>query len=157
MHHQPFFLNFSGDFAFSDLKSRPAILLGSSRWTQELSQSLRFKIERTDERIAIVDTKVAGRTWSMSRSRPASELVEGYSLVTRLMQSESGHPILLVAGMDPRDTQAAVEFLSNDQYLGPVVKLMPADWANKSFQVVLHNTIHGNSAGSLTVVASHVW
>ena len=67
------------------------------------------------------------------------------------MQSESGHPILLVAGMDPRDTQAAVEFLSNDRYLEPVVKSMPADWANKKFQVVLHNTIHGNSAGSLSV------
>ncbi len=157
LRHQPFFLKFGGDFAFSDLKSSPAILVGSSRWTQELSQPLRFKIERTDERIAIVDTKVAGRTWSMSRSRPASELVEGYSLVTRLMQSESGHPILLVAGMDPRDTQAAVEFLSNDRYLGPFAKSLPADWTNTSFQAVLHNTIHGNSAGSLSVVASAVW
>ena len=76
---------------------------------------------------------------------------------TRLMQSESGHPILLVAGMDPRDTQAAVEFFSNGRYLDPFVKTMPADWANKSFQAVLHNTIHGNSPGSLTVVASAVW
>ena len=157
LRHQPFFLKFGSDFAFSDLKNQPAILLGSSRWTQELSRSLRFKIERGDDRIAIVDSQAGGRTWSVSRSRPASELVEGYSLVTRLMQSESGHPILLVAGMDPRDTQAAVEFLSNDRYLGPVVKSMPADWANKSFQVVLHNTIHGNSAGSLSVAASHVW
>lgn len=157
LRHQPFYLKFGSDFAFSDLKNRPAILVGSSHWTQELSRSLRFKIERGDDLIAIVDSQAAGRTWSVSRSRPASELEEGYSLVTRLIQSESGHPILVVAGMDPRDTQAAVEFLSNDRHLGPVVNSMPADWATKSFQVVLHNTIHGNSAGSLTVVASHVW
>ena len=157
LRHQPFFLKFGSDFAFSDLKSSSAILLGSSRWTQELSQSLRFRIEHGDERIAIVDSQVAGRAWSVSRSRPASEVAEGYSLVTRLMHSESGHPILLVAGMDPRDTQAAVEFLSNDRYLEPFVKSMPADWASKSFQVVLHNTIHGNSAGSPSVAASHVW
>jgi len=154
LRHQPFFLKFGSDFAFSDLKSGPAILLGGVRWTQELSRSLRFRIERTEERWTIADTQIAGRAWSV---RPASEPIEGYSLITRLMQSESGHPVLLVAGMDPRDTQAAVEFLSNDQYLEPFVKSMPADWANKNFQAVLHNTIHGNSPGSLTVVASAVW
>ena len=154
LRHQPFFLKFGSDFAFSDLKSGPAILLGGFRWTQELSRSMRFRIESADERMTIADTQVAGRAWSV---RPASEPLEGYSLVTRLMQSESGHPILLVAGMDPRDTQAAVEFFSNDRYLDPFVKTMPADWANKSFQAVLHNTIHGNSPGSLTVVASAVW
>ena len=154
LRHQPFHLKFGSDFAFSDLKSGPAILLGGFRWTQELSRSLRFRIERTEERMTIADTQAGGRSWTV---HPASEPLEGYSLVTRLMQSESGHPILLVAGMDPRDTQAAVEFLSNDRYLEPFVKSMPADWANKSFQAVLHNTIHGNSPGSLTIVASAAW
>ena len=154
LRHQPFFLKFGSDFAFSDLKSAPAILLGGFRWTQELSRSVRFRIERTDEGMTITETQPAGRSWTV---RPASGLAEGYSLVTRLMQSESGHPVMLVAGMDPRDTQAAVEFLSNDRYLDPFVKSMPADWAIKSFQAVLHNTIHGNSPGSLTVVASAVW
>ena len=155
LRHQPFFVKFG--VTFSDMKDAPAILLGASRWTQELSRSLRFRIERGDEQMSIVDSQAAGRMWSESRTRPASELVEGYSLITRLMHSESGHPILLVVGIDPRDTQAAVEFLSNDRYLGPFAKSLPADWADKNFQVVLHNTIHGDSAGSLTVVASHVW
>ena len=157
LRHQPFFLKFGNDLAFSDLKGSPAILLGGSRWTRELAQSLRFRMQRGDEWITIFDTQVDGRKWSLPVTRPASEAAEGYSLVTRMTRSESGHPILLVVGMDPRDTQAAVEFLSNDQYLEPFVKSMPADWADKSFQAVIHNTVHGNSAGSLTVVASHVW
>jgi hypothetical protein len=157
LRHQPFFLKFGNDLAFSDLKGSPAILLGGSRWTRELSQSLRFRMQRGDEWITIFDTQVDGRKWSLPVMRPASEAAEGYSLVTRMTRSESGHPVLLVVGMDPRDTQAAVEFLSNDQYLEPFVKSMPADWADKSFQAVIHNTVHGNSAGSLTVVASHVW
>lgn len=158
LRHQPFYLKFGNDLAFADLKGSPAILLGGSRWTRELAQSLRFRMQRGDEWITIFDTQVADRKWSLPVSRPVSEAAaEGYSLVTRMTQSDSGHPVLLVVGMDPRDTQAAVEFLSNDQYLEPFVKSMPADWAKKSFQVVLHNTIHGNSPGSLTVVASHVW
>jgi hypothetical protein len=154
LRHQPFFLKFGSDFAFSDLTSRPAILMGGFRWTQELSRSVRFRFDHDDERMTIIDTQNAGRAWSV---HPAPGLTEGYSLVTRLMQSESGHPVLLVAGIDPRDTQAAVEFLCNDRYLEPFVKSMPSDWASKSFQAVLHNTIHGNSPGSLTVVASAVW
>jgi hypothetical protein len=154
LRHQPFFLKFGNDLAFSDLKGSPAILLGGSRWTRELSQSLRFRMQRGDEWITIFDTQVDGRRWSLPVTRPVSGAAEGYSLVTRLTHSESGQPVLLVVGMDPRDTQAAVEFLSN---LEPFAKSMPADWANKSFQVVLRNTIHGNSPGSLTLVASHAW
>jgi len=157
LRHQPFFLKFGSDFAFSDLKSGPAILLGGFRWTQELSRSVRFRIERGDDRMTIIDSQNAGRNWTVYQAHAVAGPAEGYSLITRLMQSESGHPVLLVAGMDPRDTQAAVEFISNDRYLDSFVTSLPADWGKKNFQAVLHNTIHGNSPGSLTVVASHVW
>jgi hypothetical protein len=73
------------------------------------------------------------------------------------LKSESGHPILTVAGLDPRDTQAGVEFLTNDKAFETFSESMPADWPRKSFQVVLHNSIHGNSPGSLSVVAWYVW
>ena len=65
--------------------------------------------------------------------------------------------MLLVAGLDPRDTQAGVEFLTNNGLFEPFVQSLPPDWARKSFQAVLHNSIHGNSSGSLTVVAFEVW
>src|SRR6185369_1408056 len=132
LRHQPFFLKFGSDFAFSDLKSGPAILLGGFRWTQELSRSVRFRIERGDDRMTIIDSQNAGRNWTVYPAHAVAGPAEGYSLITRLMQSESGHPVLLVAGMDPRDTQAAVEFISNDQYLDPFVKSLPADWGRKN-------------------------
>lgn len=154
--HQPFYLRFGGDVAFADLKSSAAILLGPSRWTKELLRTLRFRMEVGPETKTIIDSQVPGRLWRVPRAL-ASEPVEGYSLITRLLHSDSGHPVMLVLGMDTRDTQSAVEFLSSDQYLGPFLKKMPAGWENKSFQVVLHNSVHGNTPGSLTVIASHVW
>jgi hypothetical protein len=33
----------------------------------------------------------------------------------------------------------------------------PSNWFDKNFQIVLRNTIYGNSAGSLSVVASEIW
>ena len=105
----------------------------------------------------ITDSQVPGREWSVPRPQPPATLVEGYSLVTRWLKSETDHPILTVAGLDPRDTQAGVEFVSNDRLFESFAASLPAGWERKSFQVVLHNSIHGNSPGSLSVVAWHVW
>jgi hypothetical protein len=50
-----------------------------------------------------------------------------------------------------------VEFLTTNNLFRQFAQSAPPDWATKNFQVVLHNTIYGNSAGSLTIVASEVW
>ena len=73
------------------------------------------------------------------------------------MNTESGHPILLLAGLDPRDTQAAVEFLTDDRLFETFSVAAPPDWTRKNFQVVLHDRIFGRSPGFLNVVASYVW
>ena len=105
----------------------------------------------------LVDTQQSGRNWGIPLRHQAAQLTEGYSLVTRLLHSESGYAVLIVAGLDVRSTQAAVEFLSKSGSFDQFAQSAPRDWENKNFQVALHNTIHGNSSGSVTVVASHVW
>jgi hypothetical protein len=157
LRHQKFQLKFGKDVAFADLKHAPAILLGPSRWMEELTRTLRFRVEMNGQRRVIVDSRGRGHEWSVPRVDWSTVPAEGYSLVTRWLTSESGHPILMIAGLDPRDTQAGVEFLSNDRAFETFSQSMPADWPSRSFQVVLHNSIHGNSPGSLSVVASYVW
>ena len=154
---QHFELKFGNDMSFADLKHSPAILIGSSRWTQELTKPLRFRIEVIGEQMYLVDTQQSGRNWGIPLRHQAAQLTEGYSLVTRLLHSESGYAVLIVAGLDVRSTQAAVEFLSKSGSFDQFAQSAPRDWENKNFQVALHNTIHGNSSGSVTVVASHVW
>ena len=153
---QRFSLKFGSDMSFADLKQSPAILIGTTRWTQELTRSLRFHIQIVGNQVKMVDAQQADRDWVIPL-RQTPELSEGYSLVTRLLRSESGHAVLIVAGMDARNTQAAVEFLSRDSSFDLFAKSAPRGWETKNFQVVLRNTIHGNSAGSLAVMASHVW
>jgi len=154
LRRQAFLLKFGSDVSFSDLKSSAAILLGNTRWSDELMRTQRFRIERGEQVRSVVDSQAEGRRWSVTRG---SEPTEGYSIVTRLLNMETGRPILLVAGLDPRDTQAAVEFLADERLFGTFSAAAPADWTHKNFQVVLHNRIFGKSPGSLNVVASHVW
>jgi len=154
---QRFELKFGDDMSFADLKHSPAILIGSSRWTRELTKPLRFKLQVADSQMLLTDSEHSDRNWAIPVRHRSTEIDEGYSLVTRLMQSEGGYAVLIVAGMDVRSTQAGVEFLSRSGSFDQFAKSAPRGWENKNFQVVLQNTIHGNSSGSVTVLASHFW
>jgi len=157
LHHQPFALKFGNDASFSDLKRSPAVLIGGTRWSDEMMSTMRFRIERNDQGKGVVDSQQANRRWSDHGPGAAPNSVEGYSIVTRLLHSDSGHPVILIVGLDPRDTQAGVEFLSDDRLFEKFTGNAPPDWARRNFQVVLHDRIFGNSPGSLNVVASHIW
>lgn len=155
---QRFDLRFGSDVNFADLKNSPTILLGISPLTQRLTSGTRFQLQMVTEGIKIVDTKQPGRVWELPRRNFASPpRADGYSLITRFVHSASGRPLLMIAGMDSHNTQAAVEFLTQNDAFRQFVRSAPADWSTKNFQVVLHNTIYGNSAASLSVVASDVW
>jgi len=155
-HGQKFSMRFGNDVSFADLKQSPAVLVGTTRWTQELTRPLRFHIQMAGDKLRMVDAQKPDQDWTIPL-RQTAELPEGYSLVTRLLQSESGQGVLIAAGMDARNTQAAVEFLSRSDEFDLFARSAPRGWENKNFQVVLRNTIHGNSPGSLSVLASHVW
>jgi hypothetical protein len=158
LRRQAFLVKFGHDVAFSDLDNAPAILLGaySSFWTMELTQPLRFRLESDGEFQDIIDTERRDRVWRI-RLVHESEPREGYALVTRLLKSESGWPLLMAAGMSARDTQAAVEFLVKPGSFETFAKQLPRDWARHDLQVVLHCFTHGHSPGAPVVVAWHVW
>jgi hypothetical protein len=155
LRKQPFVLKFGGDLSFADFKNAPTIVVGVSRWAGEINRKLRFRFVRGETELAIIDSRT-GKEWSIVAGNRADRN-EGYSLVTRLVNSEFGQPLILVEGMDSRNTQAAVEFLSRPADLGRFFDTAPAGWETHNLQVVLHNSIHGNSPGTVTVVASQVW
>ena len=155
---QRFDLKFGSDVNFADLKNSPTVLIGISFLTQRLTQSTRFQLQMVPEGIKIVDTKQKDRVWGLPRRNYASPpRADGYTLITRLLHSDTGHALLMIAGMDSHNTQAAVEFLTKNDLFRQFAQSVPPDWSTRNFQIVLHNTIYENSAGSLTVVATDVW
>jgi hypothetical protein len=159
IRRQRFLVKFGRDVAFSDLNNSPSLLLGaySSVWTMELLKPLRFRFETDDKWKSIVDSAHPDRPWRIPVLHESAEQREGYALVTRLLKSESGWPLLMAAGMSARDTQGAVEFLTGPGFFENFARGLPADWPRRNLQVVLHCFTHGHSPGSPTVVAWHVW
>jgi len=158
MRRQAFLLKFGSDVSFADLKQSPALLLGSftSGWTMEMTRQLRYRLESSGPERIILDSSPGGQRWSetMGSSKPADQ---GYALITRIVSSDAGHPLLMAAGITALDTQAAVEFLTRESYFETFSRSAPADWPRRNFQVVIRSRIHGHSAGRPAMVASYVW
>lgn len=60
-HKQKFNLKFGRDLAFADLKNSPAIMIGVSPLTQELTRTARFRLKMDEKGISIVDTRQQDR------------------------------------------------------------------------------------------------
>ena len=154
--HIPFLVKFGNDVSFSDLRQSPAILLGgtTSRWTIEFTRSLPLRFDEMF-RPRIVDSQHSGKFWQERFDlRPGP--YTGYALVTRLLNSESGNVVLMVAGIDAYDTQSAVEFLTRSDFFDAFARRRP-DWASKNFQIVLQNSIHERTPGPPELVTYRVW
>jgi hypothetical protein len=159
LRRQAFDVKFGTDVAFADLGRAPAILLGgfTSAWGLEMTRTLRFRFEQLPASLDILDGDHPDTRWRTPRWKNSADVSEGYALVSRLLHSETGRPLLIAAGVHPNDTQAAVEFLTEERYFDAFAKQAPPEWSSKNFQVVLHNNVHGHSPGSPVVVAFHVW
>jgi hypothetical protein len=153
LRRQSFFVKIGKEVSFADLRHSPTILMGSysSPLSLEMHRKLRFLFAEGETR-SIVDSLSPGRRWAAAQNGQ-----EGYSLVTRLLQSESGDLLLIVAGISARDTEAAVAFLTRTEDFSRFAAAAPQDWPRKNFQVVLHNSIHGNSPGRPEIAAWHLW
>jgi hypothetical protein len=157
LRHHAFILKFGDDVSFADLRQSPAILLGAftSHWTMELTKHLPFQLAGAGMD-RIVDSTGANRFWQSDSPSSQSEPRIGYALITRLLRSDSGNLLLMAAGIGAHDTQAAVDFLSHEEYFDQFAKQTPA-WAHQNFQIVVRSPIHGHTPGPPTAVAWRAW
>jgi hypothetical protein len=83
--------------------------------------------------------------------------VEDFAIVGRLIDSKTGQFTVTVAGIGPRGTQAAGEFVSSPRYLEEGLAHAPADWQNRNLEVLLQTTVTDSVAGPPHVIAIYTW
>ena len=156
LRHRSFFLKFGSDVSFSDLRQSPSILLGAftSRWTMELTRNLPFQFGNHGES-GIVEIVEPKRSWTAERVASGEPRI-GYALVTRLLNADSGNPLLMVAGIDAHDTQSAVEFLTREDYFAQFSK-QAKNWDSANFQFVIRTSIHGHTPSIPNLITYKTW
>ena len=154
LHHRSFDLRSGSDTSFIDLRKSPMILIGAfnNRWTMDVTQNLTFYFDRGHN---IREHGGQGRVWSI-RNGADGKVAEDYAIVSRLLDSETEGPVIVIAGIQSFGTRAAGEFVTDPEQLRKL-GMRQGSWHKTHFQLVLHTTVINGVASSADVVASRYW
>jgi len=155
---KPSQIRIGNESSFDELRSSPAVLIGaySNRWTMEMTSDLRFVFEEKDGILWIHDRTSPDKKW-FCRLGLHGEVVVDFGVVTRLLDSKTGHSVVSVAGITAPGTDAAAQFVSAPEYLLELAKTAPPGWEKKNMQVVVQTSVIDAGASPPHVVAAYFW
>lgn len=143
---------------YEDLRDFPAAVIGgfNNKWTMQLVSGLHFAFLWDDGQYMIREQVPGRRVWTTQLGHHG-ETVEDFAIVSRLVDSKTGQFTVTIAGIGPRGTQAAGEFVSSSRYLEKGLAGAPADWKNRNLEVLLQTTVTDLVAGPPHVIAIYTW
>ena len=113
---------------FADLRHSPPCLISSlsNRWTNELSQSWRFRFVFTPEHVPVIeDTQDPGhRTWTFP-SKDDGSTPEDYCLIARIPNSPTGGLLIVSVGIKQFGTDAAGRPLAEPTEFSAILSKLP--------------------------------
>lgn len=158
-HKHAYLLKMGGELNFSDLRNQAAVLLGafSSKWTLLMNGGLRFELVRTSAEWGKIIDSWSGHQYYAENLRPDGHADADYAIAARLLDSQSGKPVFLAAGITTFGTQSAIEFLLNPASVSQLISAAPKGWSQRNFQVLISTHIIGNTPGPPKLIAAKFW
>jgi hypothetical protein len=150
--------------SFSDLLAGPVVLVGAfnNGWSLRLTRPLRFSLAMDPGRrlIYIRDREHPdSRVWNWSidaheadPNKVSSTPLHDYALISRIVNSETGHVVVVIGGLYAYGTEAAGEFLADPQLMS-LANGLPLDATRKNLQIVLETDVTQQTPGPPRIVA----
>lgn len=156
--NRPSQLRIGAAATYEDLRNFPAVIIGgfNSKWTMQLVSNLHFAFLREHGEYMIREEVAGGNVWT-TRFGPNGETVEDFAIVSRLIDSKTGQFTVTVAGIGPRGTQAAGEFVTSLRHLQEGLASAPADWQSRNLEVLIGTSVTDSTAGPPHVIATYAW
>lgn len=160
-HGKPYRIRTEPSTTFSDLRERPAVLIGAfdNEWTLRVVGEMRYTFYKDFQGLEIVRDRdhPEKSDWKLVNSWPYWNISEDYAIVSRVLDQHTDRMVVVAAGITHFGTAGAGEFLSNPQYFSEVVPKLPRDWARRNLQIVLRVPVVQGATGHPQVLATHVW
>lgn len=155
---KPSQLRIGSNYTYADLRNSPAVVIGgfNNKWTMQLISNLHFSFIEDSQDYSIRERIPNGRVWH-TRYGPQGETLEDFGIVTRLLDSKTGQFTITAAGVGPKGTEAAGEFISNAQYLDEGLRAAPANWQTGNLEIVVQTTVTDSVAGPPHAIAAYYW
>ncbi len=154
-HHRSFDLRSGPNLPFEDLRGSPVILTGagSNYWTLDIARDLPFFVDRG---LRIHERDGQGRIWTTPLWSD-NTISEDYAIVARLLDSKTGAPVVILAGITMCGNRAAGEFLTDPVQLKKLGSIQRDAFEHKNIEIVLHTTLSHCTPTSMDVVAQRYW
>ncbi len=147
--------------SFSDLRERPAVLIGAfnNEWTLRALGRLRYTFYKDYQGLeGIRDRDHPERTdWKLVNAWPGWSIPNDYAIVSRVVDRSTDKMVVIAAGITHFGTEGAGEFLSDPAYFAEAVPRLPPDWQGRNLQIVLSVPVVGGASGHPRVLATDVW
>lgn len=147
-------IHFARDFQIRNLKSHNVILLGSKRsmlWIELFEPQLNFRFDYQNNHLRIINTA------PQPGEQPVYEGTgpeRGFAILAFLPNLEHTGNVLLLQGDDQVSTEAAGEFVTNEDFFTTLQKrLAPVGGRLPWFEVLLKTSKVGNAVSACEIIA----
>ena len=142
-----------------DVKESPTILIGAfaNRWTAAMAQELHFRFAWAQNRIPEIVEAGVGRRWALPAAPADGSSDEDFILVSRVLDSNTVKPLVVLAGLKQFGTGAAGHLLTDPVQWKELAKLLPLGWQTRSLQLILRVRVIGGEATTPELIASYQW
>ena len=150
----------ASEASFAQLREGPFVLIGAfdNAWTLRITEKLRFGFEVRDGAGRIVDRRNPKQApWGIAANLTYRDLVTDYAIVARFHDSMTGQPVIIVAGILDRGTEAASEVLYNPVYLDALLAKAPRNWDRLNLEAVIQTHLIEGHPGPPAILAVETW
>jgi hypothetical protein len=150
----------ASETSFAQLREGPIVLIGAfdNVWTLRITEKLRFGFQVRDGVLRVIDRKNPKQaTWGIADNSTYRNLVTDYAIVARIHDSITGQPVIIVAGILDKGTEAASEVLYNPVYLDALLSKAPKGWDRLNLEAVIGTHLIEDHPGPPAVLAVETW
>ncbi|MFP5206926.1 MAG: hypothetical protein ACLGSH_16360 [Acidobacteriota bacterium] len=143
---------------FEDFRQVPAVLIGclNNQWALLLNDGLQFDCKVVNS-VPMIEERIGGhRQWTTVYSKDG-KVETDYAVVSRLALSNTGQPLIVIAGIADSGTRAAAEFITNPERVKQLALIAPKGWESKNLQFVLQTKVVNGIPSTSTIVADRIW
>ncbi|HWT65388.1 MAG TPA: hypothetical protein VN151_04690 [Terracidiphilus sp.] len=138
-----------------DLRNSPAIVIGaySNPSSIDLTKNLHYYFADDDKGMRIQEQGAQGHSWPDAQTQPGVD----YGLVARLLDSDTGQFVVIVAGMTGSGSDAAADLVTNPRSFDAALSKLSKGWAQKNLEIVVSTQVSNAVAGPPKVVSAYSW
>jgi hypothetical protein len=161
-HFKPYRVRAGIVTSFADLRDTPAVMIGAfdNPWALRATGQLRFTFNKDSEHDAgmVLDRQdPQNQAWKLTNYWPQWDVPVDYAIVTRMSDSTTERPVIIVAGLTQYGTIGAGEFVTKAEYFAEAAGKLPKGWQKKNLQIVLSVPVVNGNSGRPRVLATYVW